>query len=179
VSLTSRRMDPGHILHGSSREEGSEKVFLKTALCTSEGYQVHRQPLKDSLEDKVIVLLEDILGDDRGPVCMGQDATAFADQGERGVMPSKNMKLTHARGKEYPGLLNRGSPRVHMLDKHTHTHTYSYTCIVVWDVPFPPACHDQEAPLVGGATEEKYRYREVRNQYRVLDCFLVMSPLEI
>jgi hypothetical protein len=151
VSLT-RRMDPGHILHGSSREEGSEKVFLKKALCTSEGYQVHRQPLKDSLEDKVIVLLEDILGDDTGPVCMGQDATAFADQGERWVMPSKNIKLIYARGIEYPGKL--AEPRIpnstHARQTHTDTHILIHMHCCLGCVRFPQRVTTRKLLLSGG-----------------------------
>lgn len=86
---------PGNILHGCSREEGTP---------------VHKQPLKDSLDDKVIVLLEDILEDGSGSILYGGRGCCVDDQG-MGVMPDKDIEFTPARGKEYPGMLACGSPQ--------------------------------------------------------------------
>jgi hypothetical protein len=94
----------------------------RTAFCTSEGYQVHKQSLSSLWKIQSLCYWEKISQmmarkgggpsslDTSASVLHGEDTAASLTRGGMD-MPNKNVQFTSRAGKDTPGLMDRGSPK--------------------------------------------------------------------
>jgi hypothetical protein len=94
----------------------------RTAFCTSEGYQVHKQSLSRLWKIQSLCYWEKISQmmarkgggpsslDTSASVLHGEDTAASLTRGGMD-MPNKNVQFTSRAGKNTPGLMDRGSPK--------------------------------------------------------------------